>query len=311
MMISTNAWDCLLVEDTEKSQFTRINSLVVICGQLSVLFAPISAVLFSRLTLVPAIRTLYLNAFVVMTLKIVLVYVFSRETGMGMIRIRESRGKSIFSLAGGYGGVLKIIAKSRGTLFALIITALVGIVVMINITFWQVIVSKKILVPDHLLPLFPIFRSLVTIFFLFFVSPRLIGGVLKQPLLAGFICYFMGQLILILTPSDGSVKYIMLCISLVFDGFGSGSLTMLARSLVALNVNPEERARIQAILHMIIMAATSPFGWIGGILSGLSRALPFVLTLCLLAIGFFITVLYYLRGGDRRDLLSVCPPGGL
>ena len=302
MMIPTNAWDCLLIEDAEKNQIAKINSLVIIFGQLSVLFAPISAILFSQLTLVPAIRILYINAFIVMTLKVVLLYIFSRETGMGMIRREESRGKSIFSLAAGYGGVLKIIGKSRGTIFALIVTAIVGIVGMINTTFWPVIVSRKLLVPDYLLPMFPVFRSLVAIAFLVFVAPFLTGAALKLPLLTGFLCYFIGQIILILAPVEGPVKYIMLFVALIFDGLGLGSLMMLARTLVALNVNPEERARVQAILHMIVMAVTSPFGWIAGILSGFSRNFPFVLTLSLLAFGFIITLLHYMSVSKKPSL---------
>jgi hypothetical protein len=237
-----------------------------------------------------------------MTLKVVLLYVLSRETRMGMIRMEESRGKSLFSLTVGYGEVLKIISKSRGTLFALAITALVGIVGMVNTTFWQVIVSRKLLVPDYLLPMFPIFRSIIAIAFLFLVVPYLTAGALKLPLLMGFLCYFIGQTILVLTPVDGSIKYVMLFISLVFDGFGLGSLLMLSRSLVALNVNREERARVQAILHMIVMAVTSPFGWIAGILSGFSRNFPFVLNLCLLALGIVLTLVYYRQSRSQKDI---------
>ena len=293
MQITMNSWECLLIEDADKSEVTGINTLVVVSGQLSVLFAPISAILFSRLTLVPAIRILYLNAFVVMTLKVLLCYIFSRETRMGKIRMSETRGKSVFSIAAGYGGVLKIIAKSRGTTFAIVITALVGIVGMINTTFWQILVSKRLLVPDPVLPLFPILRSAVAIVFLFLVVPRITGGNLKMPLLAGFASYFIGQTLLIFAPVEAPVKYIVLCTALLFDGFGFGALTMLARSLVAFNVNPEERARVMAILNMSIIAINAPFGWIGGILSSLSRIFPFILNLCLLVAGFYFTFIFY------------------
>ena len=291
--IPVNAWDCLLVEDADKSDITGIYSLVGVCGQLSALFAPISAILFSRLTLVPAIRILYINALIIMTLKIVILYAFSRETGRGIIRIAETRGKSIFSLSAGYGAVLRIIVKSPGMIFALVITILVGVVGMINTTFWQIIVSKKLLVADSLLPLFTALRSVIAIAFLFLLAPHLSKGFLKLALIAGFACYFIGQTLLVLTPVEGSLKYIVLCVSLVFDGFGLGSLSMLASSLVALHVNAEERARVIAIQQMLIMAVTSPFGWIAGILSGISRNLPFVLNLFLLALGLFATIKYY------------------
>jgi MFS family permease len=311
MKVTTNSWDCLLVEDAEKSQITKIYSLVIVAGQLSALFAPISSIMVSKFTLVPAIRILYINAFIVMTAKVIVLYLVSKETRTGVVRLRETQGKNIFQLAGGYGGVLKIIAHSHGTVFSLVITALVGAVGMVNNTFWQVIVSKKLLVPDPLLPLFPVLKSVVAIFFLFVVVPHLTRGLLKIPLLVGFACYFAGQSLLILTPVEGSVKYVVLCISLIFDGFGYGILAMLAESLVALHVNAAERARVMAIQHMIIMAATSPFGYIGGILSNISRTLPFVLNLGLLTTGFAVTFFYYLKNpylpaetpaeGERMD----------
>jgi hypothetical protein len=237
-----------------------------------------------------------------MTAKICILYFCSRETRTGEIRIRETRGKSIFSLLRGYGGVLKIIGRSRGTIFSLVIAALVGAVVMVNTTFWQVIVSKKLLVPDPLLPLFPMFRSVIAMVFLFTVVPRLSRFSLRSPLLCGFAAYMAGQILLVCTPVSGALRYICLVLSLTFDGFGSGTLLMLAESLVALHVNPQERARVMAIQHMIIMFATAPFGWIGGLLSGISRDLPFVLNIGLLLIGITVTLIYYVRNPEAHRL---------
>jgi MFS family permease len=299
MKVTTNSWDCLLVEDAEKRQITRIYSLVVVCGQLSALFAPISSILVSRLTLIPAIRILYLNAFIVMTAKEIILFIFSKETMTGKVRREETRGKSILSLCGGYGGVLKIIGKSKGTVFSLVITALVQAVQMINMTFWQVIVSKKLLVPDSLLPFFPMLRSILALIFLFTVIPHLtIKGRLRIPLVLGFASYFIGQTILVFTPGLDPFRYIILCVSLVFDGYGLGSLIVLAESLVALHVNAAERARVMAIQHMIIMFVTTPFGWIGGILSQMSRSFPFVLNMCILFSGILITVFYYSKNTE-------------
>jgi MFS family permease len=299
MKVTTNSWDCLLVEDAGKNQITRIYSLVVVCGQLSALFAPISSILVSRLTLVPAIRILYLNAFIVMTAKEIILYLFSKETRTGMVRRAETKGKSILSLCGGYGGVLKIIGKSKGTVFSLVITALVQAVQMINMTFWQVIVSKKLLVPDSLLPFFPMLRSILALVFLFTVIPHLTTkGRLRTPLILGFASYLIGQAILVFNPGADPFRYILLCVSLVFDGYGLGSLIVLAESLVALHVNAAERARVMAIQHMIIMFVTTPFGWIGGMLSQMSRSLPFVLNTCILFMGILVTVFYYSKNTE-------------
>jgi Na+/H+ antiporter NhaD/arsenite permease-like protein len=72
-----------------------------------------------------------------------------------------------------------------------------------------------------------------------------------------------------------------------------GMLAMLAESLVALHVDPAERARILGILQMTVMFVSAPFGWIGGLLSSVSRNLPFVLNMALLLAGMVITALHY------------------
>jgi hypothetical protein len=73
---------------------------------------------------------------------------------------------------------------------------------------------------------------------------------------------------------------------------------MLSESLIALHVNPDERARIMAIRYMLIMLVTAPFGWFSGFLSDISRNLPFVLNLFLLAAGIVATLVYYLKNND-------------
>jgi MFS family permease len=306
--IVNNSWTCLLVEDVDKSKITSIYSLTGIASQLAVLLAPVTAILFSRLTLVPAIRIMYIYCAVVMTTKGITLFLLSRETGTGMIRLMETRGKSIFSLVAGYGGILGTIGKSRGIIFAMAIVMIgggmgtTGIVGMINTTFWQVIVTKKLLVPNSMLPLFVVLKSSVAIFFLFFVMPHLTKTHLKLPLLTAFFCFVIGQVILVLTPAAGPLKYIMLCVSIIFDGFCTSSLTMLGGSLMAIHVDPAERARMMAIIQMIIMPITAPFGWIAGMLSEISRSLPFILNICLLITGFLLTVIFYRKNNPHPEV---------
>ena len=288
-----NSYNCLLIEDAEASQITGIKSLSLIAAQFSSFLGPLIVILLTRFGLVETMHILYRYAFVMMSIKITLTYIFTRETKMGVIRLAETKGKSIFSLAAGYTGVFKIIRQSGGTIFALAISIIVGIVMMINSTFWQVIISQRLLVPVQFLPFFPLLRAIMIIVFLFFIGPAMTKSGLKFPLLTGFICFFLGQLILILIPIHSSALYFLICISLVFDGFGFGALNMLARSLIALNVNAAERARVMAILNVIIMSFTAPFGWIAGFLSSLSRTYPFILNLFLLCTGFLVTMLYY------------------
>ena len=299
MAVTANSWTCLLIEDAKKSQVTNIFSIVVACGQFSAFFAPISSILISKLTLVPAIRILYINACILMLIKIIILYFASKETNIGRKRILETSGKNIFQLTGGYGGVIRIILGSKGMIFSVMIAALIGIVGMINNTFWQIIVSRKLFITESILPFFMVLRSILAIIFLFFVIPRLTRGLLKIPLVLGFAGYFVGQSLLIMVPAEGMLKFPLLCVSLVFDSFGLGILGMLSESLISLHANPDERAGIMAIRFMFIMAAVAPFGWFAGFLSDMSRNFPFVLNLVLLAAGIVVTLLYYGRNTDH------------
>ena len=163
MKIPTVSWDCLLIEDAPKDKITSIYSWVIISGNLSALFAPISSILVARLTLAPAIRILYINAFIIMTAKILILYKFSTETAVGRIRQKESRNLSWGEMLVGYKSALRKITTSQGTIFAIIISILVEVVAMLGMTFWQIIASRRIGVPEPLLPIFPMARSILSI----------------------------------------------------------------------------------------------------------------------------------------------------
>jgi hypothetical protein len=58
---------------------------------------------------------------------------------------------------------------------------------------------------------------------------------------------------------------------------------------------------------MIIMFSTAPFGWIGGLLSGISRNLPFALNIVLLVTGILVTLVYYARNPGTPAEQTVNP----
>lgn len=293
MKITTVAWDCLLVEDAPKDKITHIYSWVLITGNLSALFAPISSILVAKLTMAPAIRILYINAFILMTAKIIILYKFSTETAVGKIRREATRDLSWREMLFGYKSALSKILTSRGTKFAIIVSILVEIAGMIGMTFWQIIASRRIGVPDTLLPIFPMARSILSIFLFFTVISHIKQTRLKWPLYGGFISSIVGCILLISITNTGVWGYVILAASLVFEALGSAVLHTLRESLVAIHVDPVERSGIMALLQTTVMLVSVPFGYIGGLLSDISRILPFVLSIVILLIGILATALFY------------------
>lgn len=291
--VTQNSWDCLLVEDVDRREIPKVYSLVKVAADFSALFAPIAALLVANLGLELAVRILYLNAFVIMALKVWLLYRYTTETAVGVIRMQQTKGVSIWRLLAGYRGVLGLILRSKGTIFSLTIMAIVGAVTLINTTFWQIVINKELGVPDPLLPFFPMVRSLLSVLFFFTIIPRLTHPTrLRTPTILGFGVYLGGQLLLVAIPApDGAATastYGLLAVCLLLDAFGAGIMFMLAESLVALHVDRHERSRVMAIQRTAVMLVTAPFGWISGWLSSVDRDWPFLLTSALLTLGLVL-----------------------
>lgn len=293
MKVPTVAWSCLVVEDAPRDKITHIYSWITIGANMSALFAPISSILVSRLTLVPAIRILYINAFVVMTLKIFLLYKFTTETSTGLKRMEAVRGMTWGQQLRGYKGTFKSILTSPATIFAIIISILVEIVTMINMTFWQIIASRRIGIPDTMLPIFPMVKSLLVIVLFFTVLARIQQARPIVPLAGGFISAIVSALLLISVPGAGLTGYVVLGVSLLLESLGYSVLSTMRESLVATSVNPDDRSRIMALLQTSVMLVSVPFGYIAGLLSDLNRALPFVLNMVLLLLGLLAAVVFF------------------
>jgi len=202
----------------------------------------------------------------------------------------------MFSLLCGYKGVIKQMSRSQGLLFAAIVSTLVEIVHMINQTFWQVIANQRIGLPDEMLPFYPMIRSLFAIVVFFTILSRIDQQRLKTPLIAGYISTIIGCAILISLPQGGStIGFLGLAISTLFDALGMSILLTLRQSMVAIHANPEERPRIMAVLNTAVLLVSAPFGIIAGRMSEVSRALPFVLSMALLAIGVLNAMIFFGR----------------
>lgn len=200
--VTQNSWDCLLVEDVERGEITKLYSLIKVAAEFSALFAPIAALLVWQFGLVPAVRILYLNAFIIMTAKIVILYRWSTETETGRLRVAQTRGVSIWQLLAEYRGVLGLIVRSKGTIFSLAIAAIVSAVTLVNGTFWQVVINQRLMVPDPLLPFFPMIRSVLSVVFFFTIIPWLTHARhLRRPTLLGFLTYLAGQVLLVCLPT--------------------------------------------------------------------------------------------------------------
>jgi MFS family permease len=298
--ITMNSWTCLLVEDTDPDQLVDIYAWIYISGLLVAFVAPVAGLLVNAFSLVPTVRGLYLFAAVMMTAKFVVMNFLVTETRQGLVRMQESRHQSLFALLGEYRGVLGQVLRAPQTLYTLGIMLVMSICMMVNNTFWSILVTEKLRIPAEHLSLYATARSVTMLLFFFFVLPRVRWLHFKIPMIVGFGGFVLSQLLLITAPERG---YLWLLVSLVLEACSVATVNPQIDRMVAVTIEPKERARILAILYVVMIVLTSPFGWLAGALSELNRILPFLLNMLLFAAGALLVYLTARRQGkqDRAE----------
>lgn len=293
--ITHNSWQCLLVESTKPEMLVDVWSLIYISGLVAAFFSPITSLLVATFSLVPTMRGLYLLAFVMMTVKFVVMNAMVTEPEPGVVRMEETRDQSIWSIVRESHFVVRQVLRSPETVVVLALMLIVGIGNLINQTFWSILVTEKLQVEDQYLPIFYFVKSMTMLLFYFLVMPKLRMMNALKPMLFGFACMILSWSILVNIP-PGSYGFILL--ATVLEGIGMPALSPMLEKLIAINVNPKERSRIMAFLYLIVLLGATPFGWIGGQMSEVNRSLPFLLNIGLYAMGAALIIV-----ADRRRVV--------
>lgn len=286
--ITHNSWQCLLVESTEPELLVDVWSLIHISGLVAAFFSPITSLLVATFSLVPTLRGLYLLAFVMMTVKFVVMNAMVTEPEPGLVRMEETRDQSIWSIVRESHFVVRQVLHSPGTVIVLALMLIVGIGNLINQTFWSILVTEKLQVADQYLPIFYFVKSMTMLLFYFLVMPRLRLLNALRPMLFGFVSMILSWTILV---NIAPASYGFILLATVLEGIGLAALSPMLEKLIAINVDRKERSRIMAFLYLIVLLGATPFGWIGGQMSEVNRSLPFLLNILLFGAGVALIVL--------------------
>lgn len=296
--VTHNSWQCLLVEGTEPKLLVDVYSLIYISGLLAAFFSPLTSLLIAQFSLVPTMRGLYLLAFVMMTAKFFVMNAMVEETQHGLDRMHATRHQSLFAIVGESRSVLQQILHSPVTMVTGGLLVIVAIYTMIQTTFWSVLVTEKLLVPPEYLALYSVARSVVMLIFYFTVMPMLRHVDARKPMIFGFAGLILSWLLLIIIPPQ---SYWLLLLSVILEGCSIPVVSTLLDKLVATSVDPQERARVIAILYVVVLIMTTPFGWIAGQASQINRSLPFIINIVLLCIGAGLAFVASRRTGTNHE----------
>lgn len=285
--ITMISWGCLFVEDAEAKDIVNMWSLIYISGLLVAFIAPITGFLINKFSLVTTMRMLFIFSFTMMTLKFIILYIFSKETKHGEARMAITQNISFSKVLLDYKTVLKEVSNSPKLNYTIAILLIITICKTITHTFWSIIVTDKILIPAENIVLFPFVRSIIMLIFFFLISHRISAFNFKRPMIAGFICFILSQILLITLPEKG---YILLIVSTFFESCAMALIEPLSESMLVLNASPEERSRMISIIYAMILALSLPFGYLSGVLSDKHKAYPFMLNIGLFVIAILIII---------------------
>jgi hypothetical protein len=248
------------------------------------------------------VRGLFFFAFVMMTIKFWATNVLTTETRQGKLRIEETRHQSLVQMLAEYRGVLGKILQAPATLITMGLMLVISIFHTVNGAFWAILATERIGIPDEHLAIFPFARSSLMLLFFFVVMPRLRSLRFRTPMLVGYALFILGQLLLINVPEK---SYALLLVSVLLETCAVPLTGTFLEKMVVITVDPAERARILAILYVIVIIFTSPFGWIAGQLSELDRIFPFVLNLGILGVGACLVFLASRVAKEEETELAV------
>ncbi len=283
--IPTISWGLLLAEDTEKTKLVNINSWIQITGMLAVFFAPITAFALGKYDLVSLTRVLYVIFGTSLAVKGVLLYLLSRETRQGEIRMRETKGVPFTRMLTEYWGVFKTILSSRSTLLVLAFLALTNVWNLAIGTFFSPYATNNLQVPEQWVPIFPMVRSALMLVVMFCLQGRFNRLPLRAVLTAGLCIYLASHLLLVLAPAKNLA---MLFGYVLLEGLAFSMVQPRKDSMLIWFVDEKQRARINALLYVAVIAVSSPFGAVIGWLSGIDQRLPFVLNILLFLVGILL-----------------------
>ena len=276
--INQTAWYCLLIEDARPKDLVGLYTWVNIGWLVAIFFAPLSGLFVNSYSVVPVVRVLYFVFALTMVAKTIITFKFCHETKQGKIRMAETRNVSVFQMLGEYRHLIPGLLRNRGVLKAVAVSVILYIVNIVNTNFFSLYVTQRLGLSENLLAVFPILNAAVMLIFMVGIQHRISVAKFRVPLWIGLALYGVAALLLIFTPAN-NVGFVFLYVFV--SAVAAALVNPRKDALLQLNINPQERARLNALIMASTIALSSPFGY-------LARRLPFAFTLVLFVIAMLV-----------------------
>ena len=284
--VVANSWRCLMLEDSKPESMVHVFNVLQAAGILGGFFAPIGALLINRMTLVPAMRVMLVFSMISMMLMFIIRHFGVTETAVGRQKMEEMKGVKIRDVFKSYIPTLKRIFRERLLMIVLLLHALNFIQLTIRTTFLAILVTESMRFPAEAMAVFHIITAVVMLLTLLLLAPMLSHVTRRWPISLGVGFHIAAIVVLLLSPP--SQNYFLLVLGAIFIALGTSIATPRIEALLANTIVNEERSVANAVMAVIVLVLTVPFGYIGGVLAGIDARLPFFLTLGILLLSLLL-----------------------
>lgn len=290
--VVANSWHCLMLEDSEPGTRVHIFTFLQFASIIAGFFAPLGALLVSSMSLVPAMRVMLIFALISKSSLFILRHFFTTETEIGRQRMQEMKGVSIRDVFSSYVPVVKRIAGDRALIISLLLRALNFSQLTVRTTFLAVLVTQHLGFPAETVAVFHLVNAIVMLLVLLLITPVLAQFTGRWPISLGICFHVAATVILLISPPSQNMP--LLIVSAVLIALGTAIASPRIDALVANTIVNEERSVANAIMSVFLLLITTPFAYMGGVLSEIDVRLPFLMTLGIFLV--CLVMLYVAKG---------------
>ncbi|SDX59540.1 MFS/sugar transport protein [Paenibacillus sp. PDC88] len=283
------AFYCLLVEDTAPKERTYVFTLLQLISVVGGLFAPIGGLLVYHFSLVPGVRIMFVLACIMMTIQFIGRHYATRETDIGYRKMKEAKSMSIKEGMSDYLSVLKVMLRSPLLLIIFAVYILFNFQTTVKTTYVSIFMVEYLQLGSGLISVFPAFSSIIMLMFMRWIMPRIAESQVNRIMVWGFIISVLSNVILVVAPKG---DLILLSVSTIVAAIGTMMTYPYLETAVANAIDDENRAKIFALLQVLILIVISPSGVIGGWAYGIDPRIPFLLVAGAFAISIPLMMVY-------------------
>ncbi|MBQ6715945.1 MAG: hypothetical protein IJN21_05430, partial [Clostridia bacterium] len=286
--ITDNSWGLLLIEDADSDKIVHMYSLTSVMGLIAAFVAPMSALAVNRFGVTDTMRVLYGVTCISMTAKFVILYFWSTETTVGVRRMALTKNKSIFvSLYECKDVFLRIIREKRMVL-TLGIMAAFSLVNALSADYFGLYLKRELLIDESYMALFTMVKSIVRLVCMFLLARVINADRFLRPMTVAWSMFILGQATLLVNPG-GALGIPLAFVQVVFEAVALSILYPMTSSILFINADKEERARINGLIFATIALVTAVFPALIGLLADVNLAVPFYAIIVVYVIAIVLT----------------------